>query len=160
MSSFVPTRLVVGFWWLFCIAVVGSYNGNLIAALLTPKLVIPINSLEDIVRNDYTLGWIDQSSEHGIFENSQQGTIYHSLWEKVKRNQRSYLFRNDMHGLEKALTKTNYVALIGKLFYQHLDSENGSLKCELVRAEQEIFPSYFALPFQKQSPYMSAVSVK
>ena len=160
VSSFVPTRLVVGFWWLFCIAVVGSYNGNLIAALLAPKLVIPINSLEDIVNSGYTLGWLHHSSEHSLFENSERGTLYHSLWEKVKEKQEYYLFQNDMEGLTNVLTKPNYVALIENLFYQHLDSENGSLKCQLVRAEREILPSFFALPFQKKSPYVAAFSVK
>ena len=97
---------------------------------------------------------------NSLFENSERGTLYHSLWEKVKEKQEYYLFQNDMEGLTNVLTKPNYVALIENLFYQHLDSENGSLKCQLVRAEREILPSFFALPFQKKSPYVAAFSVK
>ncbi len=51
------SRFVVGFWWMYCIVVVATYSGNLIAFLTVTRAVLPFNSLEEMLKqNDVKFG--------------------------------------------------------------------------------------------------------
>ena len=52
-------RFVVGFWWLFCIAIVATYSGNLIAFLTVDKYIAPFETLKEMVQEgEYKFGII------------------------------------------------------------------------------------------------------
>ena len=43
-------RFVVAFWWLFCIVIVATYSGNLIAFLTVDKYNAPFETLKEMAQ--------------------------------------------------------------------------------------------------------------
>ena len=50
-------RTLVSFWWIFCIIVVGTYSGNLIAFLTVSKEKLPFNSLVELTEMKGQYKW-------------------------------------------------------------------------------------------------------
>ena len=66
MSS---VRFIVGFWWLFCIVIVATYSGNLIAFLTVAKYKAPFETLREMAeKEEYKFGTIGDSSLETIFQ--------------------------------------------------------------------------------------------
>lgn len=61
-------RTLVSFWWIFCIIVVGTYSGNLIAFLTVSKEKLPFNSLVELTKLKSSMKW---------------GTLGATVWEVV-----------------------------------------------------------------------------
>ena len=50
-------RFIVGFWWMYCIVVMATYSGNLIAYLTVTKTTLPFDSLDDMInQNKFKFG--------------------------------------------------------------------------------------------------------
>lgn len=45
----VASRMLVSFWWLFVIVTATTYSGNLVAVLTFPKIVQPIQNVQDLM---------------------------------------------------------------------------------------------------------------
>lgn len=43
-----PVRVLYGVWWTFCVILIYTYTGTLIAFLTVPRLASLINSLEEL----------------------------------------------------------------------------------------------------------------
>ena len=52
-------RLVLGFYWVFVIAIVATYTGNLVAFLTFPVMETPIDSIENLMerRESDNMAW-------------------------------------------------------------------------------------------------------
>ena len=58
---------MIALWWWFCIVLVGTYTGNLIAFLTVTKIELPINSLEDLVQDtSYSVGTTEGTALHEL----------------------------------------------------------------------------------------------
>ncbi|XP_046572348.1 ionotropic receptor 25a-like [Haliotis rubra] len=56
-------RILVGFWWLFCIVIAASYSGTLIAFLTVNRDILPFSTIADIAsQNEYRWGIVGGSS--------------------------------------------------------------------------------------------------
>ena len=56
-------RFFVGFWWLFCIVIVATYSGNLIAFLTVDKYIVPFETLKEMaLEGEYKFGTIGDSA--------------------------------------------------------------------------------------------------
>ena len=61
-------RFIVGYWWLFSIAIVATYSANLIAFLAIVKYKAPFETLEEMAqKGEYKFGTIGGSSLESIF---------------------------------------------------------------------------------------------
>lgn len=45
-------RFFIGFWWMYCIVVIATFSGNLIAFLTVSKQTLPFQTLEELVAQD------------------------------------------------------------------------------------------------------------
>ena len=62
-------RYVIGAWWIFSIAVVNTYTGNLIAFLAVDKHISPFTSLEELAYDsDFTYGILGGTNYVTYFE--------------------------------------------------------------------------------------------
>ena len=60
-------RTFVSCWWLFCIIIVGTYCGNLIAFLTVTKDRAPFETLEEMVEMKNEYKWGLQAGTHWEF---------------------------------------------------------------------------------------------
>ena len=62
-------RFVVGFWWLYCIVIVATYSGNLIAFLTVHKYKAPFQTLQEMAQDgEYKFGIIGESSLETVLQ--------------------------------------------------------------------------------------------
>ena len=62
-------RFIVGFWWLFCIVIVATYSGNLIAFLTVHKYKAPFETLQEMAQEgEYKFGTIGDSAMETIMK--------------------------------------------------------------------------------------------
>ena len=61
-------RFIVGFWWMYCIVVMATYSGNLIAYLTVTKTELPFDTLEEMVAADgYKFGLMGGTVNEHLF---------------------------------------------------------------------------------------------
>ena len=62
-------RFIVGFWWLFCIVIVATYSGNLIAFLTVDKYNAPFETLKEMAeKGEYKFGTIGGTSFEALMQ--------------------------------------------------------------------------------------------
>ena len=72
-----PGRLAVGLWWAFCIVIVATYGGNLIAFLTVSKDEIPIPDRETLIEQTrYKWGTVASSVFIEMFKVSHSITVH------------------------------------------------------------------------------------
>lgn len=81
-------RIVAGAWWLFCFIIIASYTANLAAFLTVSRLELPIENLDDLVKQ-YRIKYapIDGTAEHTYFERMANiEEIFYNIWKEMSLN--------------------------------------------------------------------------
>lgn len=81
-------RIVAGAWWLFCFIIIASYTANLAAFLTVSRLELPIENLDDLVKQ-YRIKYapIDGTAEHTYFERMAYiEEIFYNIWKEMSLN--------------------------------------------------------------------------
>lgn len=81
-------RVVAGAWWLFCFIIIASYTANLAAFLTVSRLDIPIESLDDLVKQ-YRIKYapVDGTAEQTYFERMAYiEEIFYNIWKDMSLN--------------------------------------------------------------------------
>ncbi|XP_033760011.1 uncharacterized protein LOC117342117 isoform X2 [Pecten maximus] len=153
MSDSVSGRTLLSFWWLFCIAMMATYSGNLIAFLTVSKEKLPFDTIGGMVKQDvYKWGTIGGTAFIDIFKTSKQH-VYQQVWDGLVRFNQS---ENDVMSSnpEVHITKVlsgDYVFLGDKTFNEiKMRSRN---ECDLVITKEEFLPLQYAVGLPNNSPY-------
>ncbi|KAK7077648.1 hypothetical protein SK128_007172 [Halocaridina rubra] len=96
VPSYDPTRIYMGFIWIFCFIVSSAYSANLVAFLSVNKLAPPIDTLEQLATSGLRFGahsfWLTQFSgssdpyvDH-IFNTLETDYEIFDLFEEVEKN--------------------------------------------------------------------------
>lgn len=81
-------RVVAGAWWLFCFIIIASYTANLAAFLTVSRLDIPIENLDDLVKQ-YKIKYapVDGTAEQTYFERMAYiEEIFYNIWKDMSLN--------------------------------------------------------------------------
>lgn len=81
-------RVVAGAWWLFCFIIIASYTANLAAFLTVSRLDIPIENLDDLVKQ-YRIKYapVDGTAEQTYFERMAYiEEIFYNIWKDMSLN--------------------------------------------------------------------------
>lgn len=81
-------RVVAGAWWLFCFIIIASYTANLAAFLTVSRLDIPIENLDDLVKQ-YKIKYapVDGTAEQTYFERMAYiEEIFYNIWKEMSLN--------------------------------------------------------------------------
>ncbi|KAI0207574.1 Glutamate receptor ionotropic, kainate 5, partial [Lamellibrachia satsuma] len=150
-----PVRAFIGCWWAFCIVIVTTYGGSLIAFLTISKTVAPFCSLEEMVEQSaYRWGTNKDSVYASTFSTARRG-IYSKLWAGIQRfsaDDPSVLSQDEHVQFEK-VKRGGYAYIMDRTpltTYSLLDSN-----CTVVVLGCHFMQLPFGIGLQKGSPYRS-----
>ncbi|KAF7990138.1 hypothetical protein HCN44_009873 [Aphidius gifuensis] len=85
-------RIVGSVWWFFTLIIISSYTANLAAFLTVERMVVPINSPEELAsQTEVQYGTLHHGSTWDFFRKSQI-SLYSKMWEFM--NSRKHVFVN------------------------------------------------------------------
>lgn len=74
----ISTRLVAGMWWFFTLIMISSYTANLAAFLTVERMISPIESAEDLVKQTVIkYGTLEGGSTMAFFQVRQHHALRH-----------------------------------------------------------------------------------
>ncbi|XP_060070631.1 glutamate receptor ionotropic, kainate 1-like [Ylistrum balloti] len=153
MSDAVSGRTLLSFWWLFCIAMMATYSGNLIAFLTVSKERLPFDTISGMIKQDiYKWGTIGGTAFIDIFRASEQHE-FQQVWNGIvsyNQSDRNVLSPDPEVHISKVLSG-NYVFLADKT-YSELRMR-GRKECDLVMTKEEFLPFQYAVGLPNNSPY-------
>jgi hypothetical protein len=80
-------RFVVGFWWIFAIATVATYTGNLIAFLTVSIDFKPFKSIQDMVVGPLTYGFVGGTDLQNLLKGKQNSAFVNDEFSERKSEQ-------------------------------------------------------------------------
>ncbi|KAL1444965.1 hypothetical protein MTO96_029410, partial [Rhipicephalus appendiculatus] len=91
------TRIIAAAWWLFSFVLVSSYTANLASFLTRERLRSPIESVEDLAKqNEILYGCVRSGSTEAFFKDSKHET-YERMWNAMKDD----LVSSNAEGVER-----------------------------------------------------------
>ncbi|XP_076169974.1 glutamate receptor IB isoform X2 [Ptiloglossa arizonensis] len=104
-------RIVGSVWWFFTLILISSYTANLAAFLTVERMVVPINSPEDLAsQTDVQYGTLSHGSTWDFFRKSQIN-LYSKMWEFM--NSRKHVFvKTYDEGIRRVRTSKGKYALL------------------------------------------------
>ncbi|OWF39812.1 Glutamate receptor ionotropic, kainate 3 [Mizuhopecten yessoensis] len=149
-------RTLLSCWWLFCLVMMASYSGNLIAYLTVSKDKLPFNTVNEMLqKDDYKWGLIGGSYWVTIFKHSVLPE-FKAVWQGIERfnaSDPSVLSTDpDVH-IQKVLD-SNY-AYLGDKTQIEIKMAN---ECTLRTGKEEVLPFQYAFGLPNLSPYTDLIS--
>ncbi|XP_048259569.1 glutamate receptor ionotropic, delta-1-like [Haliotis rufescens] len=149
-------RILVGFWWLFCIVIAASYSGTLIASLTVNKEILPFDNIADIAsQTDYSWGTVGGSSYVTYFENDPSESN-RKIWQGIQGFQG---YDNDVLS-QSADVHMKKVLEGSYVFFNDNEALTPwkSQHCDLAFTKETFLPFTYALGLPKESPYADIFS--
>ncbi|KAL4219833.1 hypothetical protein ACF0H5_020245 [Mactra antiquata] len=153
----VSGRTLVSFWWLFCIIIVGTYCGNLIAFLTVTKETPPFNTLAEMVelKNSYKWGTLGATGWEMILRTSTNPTfraVGDSMIEFSKSD--PDILNTSVDAQIEKVMKGNYAWIGDKTSIELAMVE----ECALTTTKEMFMPMSYAFGFINNSPHAPVFS--
>ncbi|GFR22753.1 glutamate receptor ionotropic, delta-1 [Trichonephila clavata] len=115
-ASEIRCRILMAFWWIFCVTVVAGYNGSLMSFMAHPGYnpsLDTVSQLVSAIRNrNFAVGTIQNSADYTVFRDSKQEDL-RVILESMNSDPRN-LVSHDVDGLAECL-KRDYAYVGGEL---------------------------------------------
>ncbi|GIY52425.1 glutamate receptor ionotropic, kainate 4 [Caerostris extrusa] len=115
-ASEVRCRVLMTFWWIFCITVVAGYNGSLMSFMAHPGFNPSLDTVSQLVNairtKNFAAGTIEDSADYSIFKDSNEKDLLVIL--KSMNSDSRNLVHHDLNGLHECL-KRDYAYIGGEL---------------------------------------------
>ncbi|XP_068229574.1 glutamate receptor ionotropic, delta-2-like [Palaemon carinicauda] len=151
-------RIVLVFWFYYCLIVTALYSGTLTAVLAIPSFEKPIDYLADLPRakaNGYTITTTRDSTNEYLFKEAKDG-IYKVVWELFDHENRDNSF---VDGPETAIARILTEKLVhicpvigGRIYTGELGRSN------FHQSKEEFFPQGDGIPMPQGAPYNTPFS--
>lgn len=121
----VSTRIIGAFWWFFTLILISSYTANLAAFLTVERMITPIQSVDDLARqNKIAYGTLESGSTMTFFRDSRLET-YNKMWRFMESNPNVFVKTYD-DGVARVL-EGNYAFLMESTMLDYMVQRNCNL---------------------------------
>ncbi|CAM1305345.1 Uncharacterised protein g4013 [Pycnogonum litorale] len=146
------TRMVAGTWWFFTLIMISSYTANLAAFLTVQRMVSPIESAEDLVKqNRIKYGCYSAGSTENFFKNSHMET-YKRMGEFMEANP-SVMVSSLSEGVGRVMAG-DYAYLMESTSIEYVIQRN----CELTQIGGLLDSKGYGIATAPGSPYRQLIS--
>ncbi|XP_052782970.1 glutamate receptor 3-like [Mya arenaria] len=158
LPASITGRTMVSSWWLFCIVVVGTYSGNLIAFFTVTKETAPFNTLEELVdlKGTYKWGTLGMSVWDLNFMSSKTEP-YISIdkgMREFSNSDSTILHLDPTFHMRRVLQDDNYAFITDTTTIEVYKSQD----CRYISIQEEFMPMKYGLGFPKKSPHTTFFS--
>ncbi|XP_068239635.1 probable glutamate receptor isoform X5 [Palaemon carinicauda] len=159
LEESLQVRVVLAFWFLFCLINAALYSGMLTAVLAIPAYETPIDFLRDLPRatkEGFTVGTIGDSNYETFFKTATEG-IFKQTWDLFNHEDRSRSFvKSAFEGVKRVLeekfvfiTSDNYGTLFKVVFGKE----------RIYLSKERFLPSHVGFACQRGSPIIDALTL-
>ncbi|ESP00055.1 hypothetical protein LOTGIDRAFT_112937, partial [Lottia gigantea] len=150
-------RLIGSAWWFFTLIIISSYTANLAAFLTIEKMLTPIDSADDLVRQtDIKYGTKMEGSSWEFFEQSQVQT-YKLMYKYMKENKDEVLFKNVRDGVEKVRSgKNKYAFLLESTMNNYYNQRE---PCDTIRVGENLDNKGYGIATPVGYPHRDAINI-
>ncbi|XP_012936818.1 glutamate receptor ionotropic, kainate 2 [Aplysia californica] len=149
----VSTRIVGGTWWFFTLIIISSYTANLSAFLTVERMVSPIESAEDLLKQtDIEYGTRLSSSTLSFFMNSTIET-YSRMYAYMK-DRPHVLSETYAQGIER-VKQGNYAFFMENLMIDYQVQRD----CDLMQVGGQLDSKGYGIGLPMNSPYRDKLSM-
>jgi glutamate receptor, ionotropic, invertebrate len=146
----VSGRVVASAWWFFTLILISSYTANLAAFLTVERMVSPIESAEDLVKQtEIQYGALEGGSTEAFFRNSKVVT-YQRMWSFMQSWGPSVMVKSNLEGAQKVReSKGKYAYLLESSVNEYL---NELKPCETIKVGNNLDSKGYGIATQIKSP--------
>ncbi|XP_053604445.1 glutamate receptor ionotropic, kainate 2-like [Plodia interpunctella] len=150
----IGTRWVCGMWWFFAMIVCQTYIAQLSASMTSALEIEPINSIEDLAKQNKVLyGAIDGGSTYEFFKTSKD-KIYRKIFETMEANP-SLLVKTNDEGENRVLkSKNKYAFFMESSTIEYKQKR----KCELKKVGSQLDSKDYGIAMPTNSPFRSHIN--
>ncbi|XP_060801537.1 glutamate receptor ionotropic, kainate 2 isoform X2 [Amyelois transitella] len=150
----IGTRWVCGMWWFFAMIVCQTYIAQLSASMTTALENEPINSVEDLAKQNKILyGAIEGGSTYEFFKSSKD-KIYRKIFETMEANP-SLLVKTNDEGESRVLKNNNkYAFFMESSTIEYKQKRN----CDLQKVGSQLDSKDYGIAMPANSPFRSHIN--
>ncbi|XP_018019514.2 glutamate receptor ionotropic, kainate 4 [Hyalella azteca] len=154
------SRVMLGLWWTYCMILIYTYTGNLIAFLTVPRLAGIIQSLDELANQREVL-WTYRAESvlDTLFAGAENGT-YRKIGD-LKHTHKDLLVKSDVDGINAVLLKN--MAFIKEQSYLDFAMEKDYLetkRCRLTLVPELFFSAPFGWAVQEHSVFLPLLNTE
>jgi len=152
-SSF-STRMVAALWWFFTLIMIASYTANLAAFLTLERMENPIESADDLARqNKIKYGAVYGGSTMAFFKDSEID-IYQRIWRNMDQNRNAFT-KTYMEGVDRVLKEDG-----GYAFFMESTKVDYIVErmCELTQVGGLLDNKSYGIGLPPTSPYRAPIN--
>ncbi|XP_063880682.1 glutamate receptor ionotropic, kainate 2-like isoform X2 [Scylla paramamosain] len=148
------TRIVGGIWWFFTLIIISSYTANLAAFLTVERMITPIESAEDLAKqNEIEYGTLEGGSTMAFFRDSKIET-YQNMWRYMESKRPSVFVSTIEEGVDRVL-KGNYAFLMESTMLDYTIQRN----CNLTQVGGLLNSNSYGIATPIGSPWRDKISL-
>lgn len=154
LPSALSTRMIAGLWWFFTLIMISSYTANLAAFLTVESMESPIESAEELARQQkIKYGAVQGGSTAAFFRDSKINT-YAKMWAYMEQHPNVFM-RSNRDGIERVLReKGNYAFMMESTNVEYVVER----VCELTQIGGLLDSKGYGIGLPPNSPYRTPIT--
>ncbi|KAK6173038.1 hypothetical protein SNE40_016574 [Patella caerulea] len=150
-------RLIGSAWWFFTLIIISSYTANLAAFLTIEKMLTPIASADDLVKQtDIKYGTKSEGSSWKFFEESQV-PVYSIMYKYMKDNKDTVLHAAVENGVEMVRNnKGKYAFLLESTMNNYYNQRE---PCDTIRVGDNLDNKGYGIATPVGYPHRDAINI-